>query len=67
MKNYGYEAEVHDLTTPDGYIVTVHRAMNLNFNSSSNSKKSVVLFLHGFLASSDYFILRGPGQDLGKI
>ena len=60
----GYYVEHHDVTTSDGYILTVHR-MPGNSKNLVNSNKPVVLLVHGLLAASDVWVLRGPNEDLG--
>lgn len=64
MRSTGYNVEEHDLTTDDGYILTVHR-MPGSPKSPIGPNKPVVLLIHGLLAASDVWVLRGPDKDLG--
>lgn len=50
-RKYGYKAHEYNLTTEDGYIVTLHRI--------PGEKTKPILLMHGLLDSSDTFILRG--------
>ncbi|XP_015126109.1 lipase 3 [Diachasma alloeum] len=59
----GYEAEEHDVTTEDGYILSVHRITSGPKAPAANGKPAVLL-LHGLLAASDVWVLRGAGRDL---
>lgn len=61
---YGYEAEVHNVITEDGYILTIFRC---NSKQSTESKKKPVILQHGLLVSSDDFCVNVPDQALGSI
>ncbi|XP_003424407.1 lipase 3 [Nasonia vitripennis] len=63
VRSTGYHVEEHDITTDDGYILTVHR-MPGGPRSPVTPKKPAVLFIHGLLAASDIWVLRGPDEDL---
>ncbi|XP_061719702.1 lipase 1-like [Cydia pomonella] len=52
---YGYKAEKHEVTTDDGYILTVFRIPP----ESICSKKLPILLMHGLLLSSECFIVSG--------
>ncbi|KAK0162683.1 hypothetical protein PV327_006439 [Microctonus hyperodae] len=60
----GYVAEEHTVVTADEYILTVHRIRGSFWSPINKQKKPVVLFLHGMMAASDVWILRGPNEDL---
>lgn len=57
--NDGYPVEVHHIRTEDGYILEVHRI------PKKHSPRSVVLILHGFIASSENFLCNGANISLG--
>lgn len=57
IKSKGYPAEAHEVTTQDGYILTVHRIPNPN--------KPVVFLQHGLLDGSHTFVMNFPNQSLG--
>lgn len=61
----GYIAEEHTVVTADEYVLTIHRIRGSSW-SPIEDKKPVVLFLHGMMAASDVWILRGPNEDLCK-
>uniref|UniRef100_A0A1B6GJH8 Lipase n=1 Tax=Cuerna arida TaxID=1464854 RepID=A0A1B6GJH8_9HEMI len=57
IREYGYEAEEYSVVTEDGYILALTHI-------KSNSTKLPVLMMHGVLAASEQWVLKGPGQDL---
>lgn len=61
IHEFGYDVEIHDLITSDGYVLRIHR---LKFPESSNEldveSKSPVLMLHGLFSSSGQFVHLGP-------
>uniref|UniRef100_A0A915DQI0 Partial AB-hydrolase lipase domain-containing protein n=1 Tax=Ditylenchus dipsaci TaxID=166011 RepID=A0A915DQI0_9BILA len=77
IEYYGYPAEIHEVTTPDGYILQMHRIpfgikenrtlnSSFSFDSRYQSKQRPVFFLqHGLLATSADWVLNLPSQSLG--
>jgi hypothetical protein len=65
VNKYGYNGELHEVVTIDGYILELHRITG-RF-SSSTVQKPVALVIHGLLCSSACWILSGPEKGLGKI
>ncbi|XP_058795138.1 lipase 3-like [Phymastichus coffea] len=59
----GYTAEEYQVTTHDGYILTLHRVSGSPSNPAA-SGKSVVYIGHGLFGSSDFFAILGPQQAL---
>ncbi|KAH8255137.1 hypothetical protein KR038_010534, partial [Drosophila bunnanda] len=59
IAKYGYEAEVHHVTTEDGYILTLHRIR----------KQGAQPFLlqHGLVDSSAGFVVMGPNVSLAYL
>ncbi|XP_026753522.2 lipase 1-like [Galleria mellonella] len=55
---YGYPVEQHDVITRDGYIVTMFRIP---------SKGPPIFLMHGFLCSSDDFLMAGPDSGLAYL
>jgi len=43
----------------------IHRIPGSPLLDNNKEKKEIVFIQHGILASSDSWILRGPGKDLG--
>ena len=65
IKNKGYPVEEHNVTTQDGYILTMHRINKPD--SSSSSSKQVVLLQHGLMDSSSTWVVNFANQSLGFI
>ncbi|XP_047996287.1 lipase 1-like [Leguminivora glycinivorella] len=53
---YGYKAEKHEVTTDDGYILTVHRIPS----KRKCTRTAPILLMHGLLLSSECFVVSGP-------
>lgn len=49
---YGYTAEVHQVTTDDGYILELHRISDGPKNSPTKNRKKVCFLQHGVMDSS---------------
>ncbi|KAG5865621.1 hypothetical protein JTB14_010371 [Gonioctena quinquepunctata] len=60
----GYPVESHFVTTPDGYILNIHRIPQ-GITGKKNGR--IALFAHGILCSSSDFVLLGSGNSLGYI
>lgn len=60
---YNYNAEIHHVTTEDGYILGLHRINGRNHDA--NQTKPVILLMHGILASSSDWVIAGPETGLG--
>lgn len=65
IAKYGYPAEIHRLTTDDGYILEMHRIPGSPRSPPARGKR-VVYLQHGLLDSSACWILMGPHHGLGK-
>ncbi|XP_026829883.1 lipase 3 isoform X2 [Ooceraea biroi] len=63
VEQYGYPAEEHYVTTADGYNLVIHRIPGSPLLNNKGIKK-VAFIQHGILASSDSWVLFGPGKDL---
>lgn len=61
IEYYGYPSEVHQVTTEDGYIITVHRIPKMK---NTLKRKTPVLLAHGLLSSSRDWVVSGPGKAL---
>ncbi|XP_034474175.1 lipase 1 [Drosophila innubila] len=59
IAKYGYQAEVHHVTTEDGYILTMHRIRNQGAQP--------FLLQHGLVDSSAGFVVMGPNVSLGYL
>ncbi|XP_014477144.1 PREDICTED: lipase 3-like [Dinoponera quadriceps] len=63
VEQYGYPAEEHNVTTEDGYHLQIHRIPGSPL-WGNKKKKDVVFLQHGVFASSDSWVIFGPGKDL---
>ncbi|XP_043787685.1 gastric triacylglycerol lipase-like isoform X1 [Apis laboriosa] len=66
IKNHGYQVEIHNIVTEDGYILEIHRLPYGRINGERNFKnaKRPVLIQHGLAGSSADWILMGPERAL---
>ena len=60
ISDYGYPVEVHEYTTEDGYINTLHRI------PTANADRAVFL-QHGLLGTSADFVMGSPHKSLGMM
>lgn len=60
----GFPAESHYVTTPDGYILNLHRIPR-GRNGRSNGK--VAYLVHGIWTNSFQWVITGPEKGLGKL
>ncbi|CAH2039630.1 unnamed protein product, partial [Iphiclides podalirius] len=68
IRKYKYPLEVHNVTTPDGYILQMHRIPHgRHSNNRPDPKKPVVFLMHGLLCSSADWVVMGPGSGFGYI
>ncbi|XP_024883675.1 lipase 3-like isoform X1 [Temnothorax curvispinosus] len=63
VEQYDYPAEEHNVTTEDGYNLKIHRIPG-SLLLDNKKKKEIIFMQHGLFASSDSWVLRGPGKDL---
>nr|CAD7425603.1 unnamed protein product [Timema monikensis] len=61
VRKEGYPIEEHQVTTQDGYQLTLHRIPSRNKNAP------VVYLQHGFLAASDFWVITPRDQSLATI
>eukprot|EP01111_Echinosteliopsis_oligospora_P010324 TRINITY_DN3185_c0_g1_i1.p1 TRINITY_DN3185_c0_g1~~TRINITY_DN3185_c0_g1_i1.p1 ORF type:complete len:450 (+),score=99.33 TRINITY_DN3185_c0_g1_i1:147-1496(+) len=76
IKSRGYLAEEHYVTTPDGYVLCLHRVTGRKYQNGANEsdeeeeyeevvppKKGVVFLMHGFMQNSEAFTIRKNTHD----
>jgi len=64
IKHWGYAVEPYDITTDDGYILTIFRIPRAkNQTETPSGPRPVVLIQHGLLGSSDMWVNNLPNQD----
>jgi lysosomal acid lipase/cholesteryl ester hydrolase len=56
---FGYRAEEHVVTTPDGYRLLLHRILRPATHADSHTPlpRPVVFFQHGLLTNSEFFVV----------
>lgn len=59
-----YPSEIHHVTTPDGYILELHRIPH--GVTGSRKDRPVALLQHCLLCSSSDYIMNTPDQALGE-
>lgn len=59
IRNEGYPAEIHEVTTDDGYVLTLHRI-------PGQPGSPGVFLQHGLLGSSFDWVLAGKNRSLGN-
>ncbi|XP_026286258.1 lipase 3 [Frankliniella occidentalis] len=65
---WGYDAELHHVTTDDGYILGIHRVRNATVASeASGATQPVVVMGHPLLSSSAEYLVLGPGKALAYL
>jgi len=65
IKHFGYPCEKHQVTTRDGYILTLFR---IPYGKTNVTRKSTPVFMqHGLLDSSMTWVINYPSQSLGFI
>ncbi|XP_063899720.1 lipase 3-like [Helicoverpa armigera] len=60
IKFDGYQPETHHVTTPDGYILEMHRIPYGRYANNTSEDRPVVFVMHGLMGASQGFILLGP-------
>uniref|UniRef100_A0A182Q0B1 Lipase n=1 Tax=Anopheles farauti TaxID=69004 RepID=A0A182Q0B1_9DIPT len=65
IRKYGYPVEHHEVTTTDGYVLTLTRIPPTM--RSNVSSLLPVLLVHGLFASSADFLLIGPNNSLAYL
>lgn len=64
---YNYTAEVHYVTTEDGYVLELHRMQSGGPDAAMQNGKKVCFLQHGILDSSATWVLNGPNKALGLL
>lgn len=66
IEGHGYPVEVHNVTSSDGYILTMFRIPYSPNESELKLERTPVLLMHGLLESSNGWIVQGPSHSLGR-
>lgn len=65
IRYQGYAAEVHEVYTSDGYILTMQRIPHGKNQTASNDRHPILL-QHGLTATASNWIVNLPDQSLGE-
>ncbi|KAL2320283.1 hypothetical protein Fmac_029252 [Flemingia macrophylla] len=64
---HGYKCQEHEVTTNDGYILSLQRIPEGRGSGRSNTRKPPVIIQHGVLVDGMTWLLNPPEQDLPLI
>lgn len=64
IESRGYIAKTYYVTTPDGYVLALHRIINPLLVDDGNYNLKPVMLQHGLVASSTDFIINAPSDFL---
>ncbi|KAL0110387.1 hypothetical protein PUN28_013790 [Cardiocondyla obscurior] len=67
INKYGYNGEMHKVTTSDGYILQLHRITGRANSTDTNVKKPVAFVMHGLLCDSSVWVISGRNKSLAFI
>lgn len=65
MRSFGYEVEVHNVTTEDGYILEVDRILPRQPANGSTVGRTPMLLVHGLLCNAATWVANQPWQSAG--
>ncbi|XP_077531262.1 gastric triacylglycerol lipase-like [Haemaphysalis longicornis] len=66
IRKYGYKAEVHKVTTEDGYILEVDR-IPVASETNTSTRMSPILLLHGVQGNAANWVANLPSQSPGYL
>ena len=66
IRQAGYPAETHYVTTQDGYILAMHRIPHGITNGDPEINRPVIFVQHGLLCSSADWVMPTPSKGLGR-
>lgn len=65
IQNNGYDVEIHNVITADGYILELHRIPRSK-RGQEPTRNHPILIHHGILGTSADWVLAGAGMSLRK-
>lgn len=67
IQQSGYQAEQHNVTTNDGYILSIFRILvSPSKFTNETVQKPIIFMLSGIATSSDIWMFTGSNISLGK-
>ena len=66
IEGYGFECEIHEYTTEDGYINVLHRILPKPIGNEKIRNQTVFL-QHGLMGTSADYVMGAPNSSLGKM
>ena len=68
IRSHGYQVEIHNVITEDGYILEIHRLPcgRLDCERNFTNGKQPILMQHGLAGSSADWVFMGPNRALGN-
>ncbi|EDW95163.1 lipase 3 [Drosophila yakuba] len=67
IRSHGYPTETHEVTTEDGYVLTLFRIPYSHKLKNQNEKRPPILLQHGLFSNSDCFLCSGPDNSLAYL
>ncbi|XP_071642183.1 uncharacterized protein [Temnothorax longispinosus] len=67
ISKYGYDGELHRVTTSDGYILELHRIKGRANSTNSNVQKPIAFVMHGIFCDSSSWAISGRERSLAFI
>jgi pimeloyl-ACP methyl ester carboxylesterase len=62
-EEFGYTIETHDVTTSDGYIISLWRLISPDQNDGTSGARHPIYLAHGLGNSAEGFMFHGPEQS----
>ena len=67
IRHNGYRVEIHKVVTSDDYVLTLHRVLPSNDESTSRRHGTPIILQHGVLADSTCWMCNGPEHSFAFI
>lgn len=64
INSRGFTAETHFVTTPDGYILRLHRLVHPRIRPEA--RRGPIICQHGFVGASVHFLIGEPGGHIDE-